>query len=188
MTAILNEKNEVTEKVIHIMITNKCNRNCPFCCNSQYNVSDIPCIEEEELQRAETIFLTGGEPFAYADPCMTAATLKGMYPNIKKVGVYTNAYELYEYLFLREKQLWGIDTLTISIKDNRDKEVFNKYLADFRPIVLRKSHRVYTFVGKEDVEQRSWFDIYERTWQKDFVAAPDSIFRRAKVFYEDINS
>ena len=40
MTAILNEKNEVTEKVIHIMITNKCNRNCPFCCNNQYNVND----------------------------------------------------------------------------------------------------------------------------------------------------
>lgn len=188
MTAILNEKNEVTEKVIHIMITNKCNRNCPFCCNSQYDVNDIPYVTEDELRKAETIFLTGGEPFAYADPCMIASTLRDMYPNIKTIGVYTNAYELYEYLILREKPLWETDTLTISIKDNRDKLAFNKYLADFPSIVTRKHHRVYTFVGKEGIEQRSWFDIYERTWQKDFVAAPDSIFRRAKVFYEDINN
>lgn len=183
--AQLNKKTDVTKRNIHIMITNLCDRNCAYCCNKQYDVNEIPVVTNEELEEAENIFLTGGEPFAYADPCMIASGLRDKYPNIKKVGVYTNAYELYEYLILREKPLWEIDTLTISIKDNRDKIAFNKYLVDFPSIVTRKSHRVYTFVGKEGIEQRSWFDIYERTWQKDFVAAPDSIFRRAKVFYED---
>ncbi len=76
MTAILNEKNEVTEKVIHIMITNKCNRNCPFCCNSQYNVSDIPCIEDDELQKAETIFLDGRRTICICRPLYDSSLSK----------------------------------------------------------------------------------------------------------------
>lgn len=71
--AQLNEKTDITKRNVHIMITNRCYRNCPFCCNKQYDVNEIPIVTNEELEEAENIFLTGGEPFAFADPCMTAA-------------------------------------------------------------------------------------------------------------------
>lgn len=54
--AILNKKNELTEQVIHLMITDKCNRNCPDCCNNQYKISDIPTITDEELTKAKRIY------------------------------------------------------------------------------------------------------------------------------------
>lgn len=180
--AQLNDKTDVTKRNIHIMITNLCDRNCAYCCNKQYDVNEIPVVTNEELEEAENIFLTGGEPFAYADPCTTAAFLKGTYPNIKKVYVYTNAYELYEYLYKREKNLWGIDGLTISIKDKRDLEVF-KDLVYHRQVFLRRNNiRVYVF---NDMEVDPYFKTFKREWQKEFVAAPDSIFRRVATFYED---
>ena len=58
--ALLNEKNSITEKIVHIMITDKCNRKCPHCCNNQYDIYSIPVVTDEELKRAEYVFLTGG--------------------------------------------------------------------------------------------------------------------------------
>ena len=185
--ALLNEKNSITEKIVHIMITDKCNRKCPHCCNNQYNIYSIPIVTDEELKRAEYIFLTGGEPFAYSDPCRVARGIKIFYPNIKKIGVYTNAYELFEYLCEKENFLYGIDTLTISLKDQRDKKVFKDYLSknpDILGLCKGIPHRVYSFVGLDGLEKRPEFDIQERQWQKNFEAAPDSIFRRAASWIE----
>ena len=46
--AKLNEKTEETKKIIHLMITEKCNRKCPDCCNNQYDLNSI----EKEIGRA----------------------------------------------------------------------------------------------------------------------------------------
>ena len=185
--ALLNEKNSTTEKIVHIMITDKCNRKYPYCCNNQYDISSIPVVTDEELRRAEYIYLTGGEPFAYSDPCRVANGIKILYPNIKKIGVYTKAYELFEYLCRKGNFLYGVDTLTISLKDLRDKKVFKDYLSNNHDILYLYDgapHRVYSFVGLEGLEKRPEFDIQERQWQKNFEAAPDSIFRRSASWIE----
>ena len=56
----LNEKNEFTKKVVHLLITSLCNRNCPYCCNKQYSLDDVPYITDEELKETEVLCLTGG--------------------------------------------------------------------------------------------------------------------------------
>ena len=83
--AILNEKNDFTKGTIHLMITDKCNRRCPDCCNNQYNISDIPVATSKDFIEAKHVYLTGGEPFAYGDPCLIAERLKMYYPNIEKI-------------------------------------------------------------------------------------------------------
>lgn len=175
--AILNEKNNQTEKVIHLMITDRCDRNCKYCCNKQYDVNEIPIVTIEELARAESIYLTGGEPFAYANPCNTAKIIKKLYSNIDRVIVYTNAYELGEYL-RRGNRIDGIDGLTISIKDSRDNAAFTEFIAYNEAINNLKYLRLYVFKGFEDIEVPYWYDVRTREWQKEFKAAPDSIFRR----------
>lgn len=177
MAAFLNEKNEETKKVIHLMITDKCNRNCPDCCNKQYDVSKIPVVTSDELLDAEQIYLTGGEPFAFADPVEKAFQLRNLFPNIEKVIVYTNAYELAQYLE-NDNPLVFIDGLTISIKDKRDKEAFENVISKSLKVLQLKSNRLYVFKGFEDVECPSEFEKFSREWQKDFVAAQGSIFRR----------
>ncbi len=175
--AILNEKNELTEKVIHLMITDKCDRNCPDCCNKQYSISDIPTITNEELTKAKRIYLTGGEPFAYGKPEEVAGTIKFCFPNIERIVVYTNAVELYHYI-KNGGTFNHIDGLTISIKNNADLLVFKHHLEQNQEILKLPYNRLYVFGVFKDLDCPESFHKVEREWQKDFVAAPNSIFRK----------
>lgn len=180
--AILNEKNDNTKEVIHLMITDKCNRKCPDCCNNQYNINDIPIITSEELSEAKRIYLTGGEPFAYSNPNEIARLLKTFFPNIEKIIVYTNALELFDYIIKEGTSLSDIDGLTISIKDSRDSFIFRNHLVNNKEILRLSNNRLYVFKGFEDIECPASFHKSVREWQKEFVAAPNSIFRRVASF------
>lgn len=184
--AALNPKNIETEKVIHLMITNKCDRNCKYCCNKQYDVNKIPIISNEELEKAERLYLTGGEPFAYANPCDVADTLKRLYPNINRAIVYTNAWELAAYLH-NGGNIWGIDGLTISLKNSVDKMAFETDIVNNENIKSLPYLRTYIFEEAGPVNCPSNFNPQKRVWQKEFNAAPGSIFRRAATFYEERN-
>lgn len=175
--AKLNEKNERTEKTIHLMITDKCYRKCPLCCNNQYDINDVAFVTDEELKNAEHIFLTGGEPFAFADPCEFAKQLKEKYPNIKNIYVYTNALEL--YLYLLKNDIYSIDGVTISIKNKFDYKAFEKSLQYNEQILKLKSNWLYTFPNFNDINYpEKFFTKRNREWQEDFVPDPNSIFRR----------
>lgn len=175
--ANLNEKNEQTEKVIHIMVTSLCNRNCPDCCNNQYDLNSIPYVSDEELKNAETICITGGEPFAYSNPCEIAAKLRQKYQNIKKIYVYSNATELGEYLFYGG-ELYSIDGVTVSIKNKEDKRVWEKYLIWDNRFIELTDNLLYVFPNFEDTNCPYNIPKKKRVWQKVFIAAPDSIFRK----------
>lgn len=177
--AKLNEKNENTQKIIHLVITEKCDRNCPMCCNKQYDMNTIEYVTDEELKNAETVFLTGGEPFAYAEPCWVAWELRQKYPNIKNIYVYTNAIELYDYL-RRGKELYAINGVTISIKNEYDYKIFDA-LAYNEEIIKLDSNWIYTFPDFNNIEYpKEYFTRKDRVWQKEFIPDPNSIFRRLK--------
>ena len=175
--AILNEKNSTTEKVIHIMITSLCDRNCPHCCNNQYDLNSIPYVTQEELSKADTICLTGGEPFIYSNPCEIASKLKGDFPNIKNVYVYSNAYELMLYMSKMKYPFHSIDGITVSIKDHLDEMAF-KRIINHDDFIKLSSNLLYVFPGFENVPCPKSIPKIKRVWQEDFVAAPDSIFRK----------
>ena len=161
----------------HIMVTSLCNRDCPHCCNKQYDLNDIPYITIEELSQMKHIYLTGGEPFTYSNPDMIALKLKSEYPNIESVVVYTNAYELWNYLD-DSGHTYFIDGVTISIKDKRDKYFFERAIVDNNDILKLRRNRVYVFPGFEDTICPESFHKTPRAWQEKFVPAPNCIFRR----------
>lgn len=175
---MLNDYTPETARNIHLLTTSLCDRNCRYCCNKQYDLSTIPQVSDEELYRAENIFLTGGEPFTFSQPNEIADWLKCKYQNIKRVIVYTNAYELYCYL-AKNGSLNYIDGLTVSLKEFRDKDYFEGVLTYLKDCTKCKSNRLYYFndflIKGLDT---SGFEVFAREWQPDFVPAPDSIFRR----------
>lgn len=120
--AILNERNENTKGVIHLLTTTLCNRDCKYCCNKQYDMNKILYVTDSELREAHTLCLTGGEPFLYTDPCAMAKHYKLRYRNIQNVYVYTNALELAQWL--QTHTLHDIDGLNISIKTKADSSTF----------------------------------------------------------------
>lgn len=187
--AKLNERTEKTKKTIHLLTTSLCKRNCKYCCNKQYDLNSIPYVTGDELAEAETICLTGGEPFLFSNPSSTALEFKSKFENIKQVYVYTNAYELNWYLgeFSGPRPFAGIDGLSISIKNLIDATVFKKALATNEDIKRLPSNRLYIFEDSEDKEhfsglkelaEENGFTVVSRYWQEDFVPADDSIFRK----------
>lgn len=178
--AKLNTLNAHTRNIIHLMVTALCNRDCPHCCNKQYDLNQIPYVTDEELKDAHTLFITGGEPFLYANPNKIAKYYKTHYPNIKKVIVYTNAAELHDYI-LHYGELDYIDGVNVSIKTPEDYEKF-QYLIYYDQVACLTDNRLYHFLYKTlPVTQSmvdSGFEIIHRDWQADFEPADDSIFRR----------
>lgn len=182
----LNEKTNKTEKVIHLMVTSLCDRNCPYCCNMQYDLNSIPYVTDEELRKADTICITGGEPFKYANPSNIVYYYRRKYPNIKKFYVYTNALEFCQYIKTEHiidamLSLVCIDGLDISIKNELDKEAFVKMMEDeYLKRILREknfNNRLYVFDNLYEGNPDG-FTVIHREWQEDFVPCDDSIFRR----------
>ena len=171
----LNEKTQKTEKIIHLMVTSLCNRNCKYCCNKQYDLKDVPYVTDEELKKAEILCLTGGEPFAYANPCEIASYYKHKYKNIKNIYVYTNAVELAKYLMHNE--IRNIDGISVSIKNDSDVLAFDYFIKVRKDICKLKSNRLYVFDNLY-TEETQGFTVIHREWQPDFKPADDSIFRR----------
>lgn len=176
--AMLNDYTPETARNIHLLTTSLCDRDCPHCCNKQYDLSTIPQVSKEELRHAKNIFLTGGEPFTFSQPAEIADWLKCKYKNIEKVIVYTGAYELYSYL-ARRGSLWHIDGLTVSLKEYRDKDYFEGILTYLKDCSECNSNRLYYF-GEHLIEglDTTGFEVFAREWQPNFIPAPDSIFRR----------
>ena len=180
MSSKLNEKNVNTEKVIHIMVTTLCNRDCKYCCNKQYSINDIPQVTDEELRNAHTVCITGGEPFEFADPGKIAEFYKKRYTNIQKVYVYTNAMELAGYLYKNDDPaaLEYIDGVNVSIKHAYDRKMFEQTIINDTRISAMNSNLLYVFEDLNPVVSGN-FTVIKRQWQEDFKPAPDSIFRRA---------
>lgn len=176
----LNEKTERTKKVIHLMTTTLCSRDCPYCCNKQYDIDQIPTATDEELKECEVVCLTGGEPVRFSNVRAVAAHLKRKNLHIK-VYVYANAMELYFYLKTDKNEMGRrlIDGWSVSIKHDEDARLFKSLVESYPNDFLNKSNRLYVYDNlfpKEDCP--AFFEYFDRKWQEDFKPADDSIFRR----------
>ena len=170
----LNDVTEKTKGIIHLMITSLCARNCRYCCNKAYSLDDIPHVTDDELRNAHTLCITGGEPFMFSNPSAFAKYFKQFYPNIKRVYVYSNVYELSLYL-LNHGTLEGIDGINASIKSKSDRSAFD-YVKNHLDILQMKHNRLYVF-GDQIPQDPKNFKVIIREWQKEFVPSDDSIFR-----------
>lgn len=181
----LNEWNEETQGIIHLMVTSICDRDCPLCCNKQYDLTtEVPQVTDEELRKAHTIYLTGGEPFAFANPNAIARHLKYRYSNIKAIRVYTGARELSDWLIDHDewalasvRTLDDIDGVTVSLKNPSDVVCFDRVIRCDSRILEMSSNMLYVF-GDLAPRELGNFIVKPRVWMEDFIPDKKSIFRR----------
>lgn len=180
MRIILNKKTNETVKKIHLLTTRLCSRKCPNCCNILYTDDIVPFVSDEELKKCNELFLTGGEPFQFTNPNEIAKWFKSRYKNIKKVIVYSNTTELKDYL-IQGGKINNLDGISLSIKNKKDAEDFELFVARHPEVNKLKNNRLYVFnkLLSEESNTKS-FKRYDRKWQplEEYRPAPDSIFRR----------
>lgn len=165
---------------IHLVVTEQCDRDCKYCCNKEYDIGEIPHVTEQEMREAKHLFLTGGEPFTYSNPCNLAKKYRRLYPNIEMIVVYANVAELYRYL-VEGGKIHDIDGINMSIKNKADYEAFKRIEKKF-PAVLKLEYSVL-FIMWDGVDMEVFRGMrrprpYRREWQEHFVAAPNCLFRR----------
>lgn len=186
-----NGKSESDKKIIHLYVLDKCSHHCKLCCNKEYDTMKIPVVSIQELQNAEMICLTGGEPFLLDNICDFAEQIKKQFPNIKQIFVYTCGDSLYHWL-QRNNTLHGIDGVNISPKNKYDTEcVVNMFSnKDYRQQLIDLwSNRIYVFPNIDiekiwalDIDKYESINIMRREWQEEF--EPDSgIFRRLPILF-----
>lgn len=178
LECVLNPRTEETKKIIHILITTLCNRNCKFCCNKLCDKNYIEYVTDQDLRECETLCLTGGEPFLYSNPNKIAEYYKTKYPNIKRVFVYSNAIELADYLNEGGK-VNHIDGISLSIKIPKDITAFDETISSNPDILKLTSNLCYYF---DDLKPKTEgnFTVIPREWQtlQNYRPNPDSIFRK----------
>ena len=80
----------------------------------------VPTITANELKSADTVCLTGGDPFLYSGLQTFIIRLREQYPNIKNLYAYTSGNALRHYLDLNWIYFSKLDGISIAPKDIKD--------------------------------------------------------------------
>ena len=182
------------EKIIHLYIINECGKKCPMCCNKFYNMDKLPTVTADELKSADTVCLTGGDPFLYSGLQMFIDRLRKQYPNIKNLYAYTSGSALYHYLNFNWAYFNKLDGVSIAPKDVNDWTALKNILQNDRYnicISVMKSNRLMVFgnqkanfeMFQKDIDL-SMFTILSRKWDEKFNVPENEIFRKLPVLFD----
>lgn len=125
-------------KTLRLLITEKCNRNCPGCCNNQWNLNKLDICNS--FKPYNEIILTGGEPMLkphYVKSIIQLIRKENQCPIYMYTAKVDNIQESLSVLFF-------LDGITVTIHDKKDWDsfsIFNKVL----PTGCRKSLRLNVF-------------------------------------------
>jgi len=116
------------KKTLRLLITKRCNRVCPGCCNNDWNLDNLPInvnLSDESIKDYDEIILTGGEPTLVMDRLLETVLFIRNNPNCKTIPIIVysaNVTKLRELMLL--VYLRVIDGITFTIHEQADVEPF----------------------------------------------------------------
>lgn len=176
-------------KKLRLLVTARCENNCPLCCNNQFNMKFIDTITlMEAVANYEEISITGGNPLH--SPIRNRvktyiAAMRGYEPAHRAIYIYTNTCD---YDVISEVINWPIDGITITPHTKEEFMFFNqlnsfakqsKAFADstisFR-LNLMGSYAKYLY-------DSLWegFNVKYMTWKKDCPVPQGEDFKRIPI-------
>ena len=142
---------------LRLLLTEECNRNCPGCCNNDWDLSTLPI--ETDFTGYDEILITGGEPMLYPGKViLTAIDIRNQNPDAR-IYVYTAKTDKLDPLI---GVMATTDGLTITLHHQNDVVPFLAFesfiqhesiLADIRD--TNKSLRLNVFAGIS-IPEISW--------------------------------
>ena len=157
-----------------VIVTMRCNRNCPGCCNN--SLKDIPRITMEQLKDYKKVVITGGEPFLLGDTWLENFIL----------GLCKQNEDQYIYLYTAETALWRhrkvldyLDGITVTlhaectdddIRNLKDLPCYIKTNIDTRLFI---DSRVYDRYDLSNIDFTWWYIVRKLHW-KDYCDPADN--------------
>lgn len=132
-------------KKLRLILWEECNRNCPGCCNNDWNLRSLDV--ETNYSGYDMILLTGGEPMM--DPLRVHVAINEIRKQnpTAKIIMYTAYVSDFKAVI---SLLAHLDGLTVTLHDPDDGYAFldfDKALYDVRNLIVRKSLRLNVFEG-----------------------------------------
>ena len=161
---------------LRLLVSDKCNRACPGCCNNDWDLKSLPTVEN--FKNFSEILLTGGEPM------LSPQRIRTLITEIRKenncpIYIYTaKVDDLQEILSV----LFFSDGITLTLHDQSD--VFSFWmLNEMLPSGTKKSLNLNVFNGVvlpegDDIDFGKWKIKTGIEWKKDCPLPEDEVFMR----------
>ncbi len=182
--------NKNRKRSVRLLLWADCERSCEGCCNKHFDLGALPVATGSEIENADEILLTGGEPMLYPAAVLNIIRgLKEKAPNAKII-LYTAELRKPLELFYLMCFLDGL-TVTVHAEPLADSDA-ERFLHDFiipygqsRLAGTGQSLRLNIFKGvyfpiekHSKLHAVSWKIKRDIEWLTDCPLPPDEIFRR----------
>ena len=165
-------------KKLRLLVTERCNRNCPKCCNQFHDLKNIPTITDSigELAEYDEIMLTGGEPALEGKLCRRIIWLiRSINPKAK---VYMYTAEIFQFPYELFSMLDGV---TLTLHNQSDVDLFLYYKRAIEFYLAGKSNRLFVFsdlnLDDNDACSEHW-TVRRIQWQDDCPLPDGEVLKR----------
>ena len=180
--------------IIHLYVNSYCGNKCPLCCNNKYDIDNLPVITVEQLKKATTLCLTGGDPFFYNGINSFVNRLRRQYSNINYIYAYTSGSALFLNKNNYKEQIENLDGINVCPKTKNDWKFFTSWIDKIEMNELNnKSNRLYVFDDQyanyekysKVIDFESFgFNIIGRKWDDKFTTPDNEIFVRLPILLD----
>lgn len=163
---------------LRLLMTQECDRNCPGCCNKDWDLENLPKFRCGEVQNYSSIIITGGEPLLFGEELLNNIT---WFKSSTKapVIVYTAMLRRIE---LFQRVLSTCDGITLTLHENYDVEDFLRLNGELLKGDFHfKSLRLNIFKGIEipkDTNLTLWKIKDNIEWIENCPLPSDEVFKR----------
>ena len=185
---------------LHLFVTEKCTGQCPLCCNRMHPAKDIPFVTRADIESADLVCITGGEPFMFRAVIGLAASLKEEFG--KKVVGYTSGGALFDRILgsdgtVVNQLLLGFDGFTVAPKRRSDEASIASTIENMKFVtdeLVRGgvSFRFYRGLALEKDNPGFWNlvsgwpptkEVIDRRWREDDWTTEGSTYRRIPILF-----
>jgi organic radical activating enzyme len=172
------------KKKLRLLVTTKCNRKCPGCCNKDWNLQGLKTIDIKNAAKYKEILITGGEPLLFvSDILKLAESIKKENPKVQ-IFIYTAHITNLHGIQLGLKNIDGFH-VTLH-EDVSPKEIELLRYLQSNSFFKKKSMRLQVFpaVDKQiPILPSFWKRITFNPWMENCPLPIDEDFKRLENVY-----
>jgi organic radical activating enzyme len=172
---------------LRLLVTSHCNKNCPGCCNKDWDIKNLPKITIAKAAEYNEIMITGGEPLLHPEKVNELMiALVSINPSAK-IFIYTaNIRELASGSILDSSLFSGVH-ITLHEDITKHELQLLKYMQKRYPITFKtKSMRLQIFPDikrKISIVPRLWKRITFNPWIKNCPLPIDEDFMQLEKLF-----